>query len=358
MAEIFYRVPKEELEEIYRFHYKYIVDKRSQYTWKWEYGSLNPYNSLLLAVKDDNKVVATQGMMSIKISFGNMVSITGKNESLLIDSEYRGKSLSTRLYNYAIAEYEKEDISCLWGFSSKAIIPLRKAKFKIFENIMSRMILSTNINQALQLIPKSNLSNSRGLILKAEVCLATIYSSVIFFLRWMFKYKDKNFTTIHTELKSSNDILDLFDKLLLQNSSLIFTYQDAEYFDWRIKKAPFPIKTFFIYEKNELKGYMYLTIHEKYCEITDFTFIEDRYGKLLMCELINIIRQNHYGFVYYTGNKFNVLIDKVFKLLRKYGFLKMKGPSHFVLRNLKFKEEDVLFKIENWYLNELWSEGV
>jgi len=357
MAEKYYRVAKDELEEIYKFHYEYTAEMRSRYAWEWEYGYSNPHNSLLVAIKDDDKVIATQGMMSIKIAFGKEIFTTGKNESLLIDSAYRGKSLSTRFYNYAISEYAKEGISCLWGFSRKAIIPLKKANFKIFEGVMKSMVLSISNKQAQQSIPKAKLGGIKGIVLRSAVFLGTLFSSMVYSLSKIYRSKNSDNIQVTEDLRNTNDIVNLYSQLERIYPELIYLYQDTDFFNWRVKKSPRPIKTIFIYEQNELKGYLYLTIQDRFCELTDLTFTDKKYGRLLLKELIKIIDNFNYGFIYYSGNIKNKLNKGVINLLKWYGFLKMKGPSHFVVRNFTFKDEDKLFKIENWYLNELWSEG-
>jgi hypothetical protein len=357
MSEIYYRVPAEELDEIYRFHYKDAADKRTRYAWEWEYGKMNPRNSLLLAVKYEGNVIATQGMMSIKVSFSDQAYNTGKNESLLIDKAHRGKSLSTRFYKYAISEYGKEGISCIWGFSSKAIIPLSKANFRIYKNIMTRMILSLNYRQAYNLIPERTMRGYRKLIVKPMVFAATIYSKVFYRLIKRKRPEPCDGFELSYDLKNHDDLVNYYKRITSVYPELIFIYQDYEYFDWRIKKAPSPVKTLFLYKNDELNGYFYLTVNEKYCELTDFTFLDAESGSMLIKELISLIRQNNFGFIYYTGNSANNLNRNVLSLLASHGFIKMRGPSHFVLRNYTFSDEERLFKIENWYLNELWSEG-
>jgi len=359
MKENFYRVDKQNLLEVYLFHYKYTENKRSEYIWNWEYGINNPQNSLLLAVKDENdNIIATQGMMTIKIAFGNAIYETGKNESLLIDDAFRGKSLSSRLYKYAINEYDKENISFLWGFSRKAIIPLKKADFKIFEGVIKRLVLPVNFKQAQSIIPTNNLNGLKKHILKFIVLFATIYSKIIFNIKNLQKNKIPKTVEITQDLKKSSDIIKLYDVIKKDFPELIHIYQDEDYYNWRIKKSPISIDTFFLYENDELKGYFYLGKHEKFCEITDFTFVDEKYGKLLLIKLQEIIIINKYGFIFYTGNNTNLINKKVFKLLFSIGFIKIDGPNNFVLRNFNFQVETKLFKIENWYISDLWSEGI
>jgi len=358
MSEIYYRVPKESLEEIYLFHYNYTADKRTKYIWDWEYGDINPNNSLLLAVKYDDKVIATQGMMSVKIAFGRDVFITGKNESLLIDKEHRGKGLSTRLYNYAIREYEKEGISILWGFSRKAIIPLKKADFRIFEGVMKRMVLTTDYKHTQNLLPKSGLNGFKIALFKLALFTATRYSALMLNFRCLFTNTGSKNVERCFKLKNTNDIVHLYNQIISLYPDLIYIYQDKEYYNWRVEKSPSPITTLFLYEKDVLKGYLYLKCEERFCELTDITFIHEKYGMLLIKELLKFRKQNDFKFIYYTGNIKNKLNRSVFTLLGRYGFLKIKGPNHFVLRNFNFKDEGVLNKIENWYINDLWSEGI
>jgi len=358
MNEVFYRVSKEEISEIYEFHYLYAKDKRTLYIWQWEYFDLNPASSILLAVKVNNKIVATQGMIAIYLRFGCKIVLSGKNESLLIDSEYRGKGLSTRLYSYAVEEYAKVNISCLWGFSRKALIPLSKAGFVVYKDVVKRMVLLTSYRQSIHLLHKQHSLSLTHLLIRMAILPATIYSNlVIRFRRMISSTISKNYI-IQETIRTPDDISLLYSRIVIEHPNLIYIDQNASYFNWRILRSPHPIKTYFLYERNELKAYLYLKVCDKYCEITDFTFVEKAYGKNLLLFVSKEILTRNYGFVYYTGNNSNRLSRKVFDLLFTFGFLKINGPNHFVLRNFTFTDVKELFEIRNWYFNDLWSEGI
>jgi len=353
-----YQVPKDEINEIYNFHYKYTGNKRTKYIWDWEYGYSNPHNSILIAVKVNNKIVATQGMYSIKIAFGNKILNSGKNESLLIDNEYRGRSLSTLLYQYAIKEYAKSDISFLWGFSKKAIIPLEKANFNVFKNIMERTILSINYQQTKSMISNKRYNKFKTLLYHILILAGTLYSYTIMNLSKLFAKWNLRDHEIRNVLKEPTDIISLYQNITKKHPELIYIYQDEEYFNWRIKNSPIKMNTYFLYEGEDLKGYFYIKVQLNLCELTDFVFIERKHGLVLRNKLLSIISDKKFGTVYYTGNKFNVLNKAAFKILKSCGFIKIKGPNHFVIRNFNFKDEPTLLNIRNWYLNDLWSEGI
>jgi hypothetical protein len=62
--------------------------------------------------------------------------------------------------------------------------------------------------------------------------------------------------------------------------------------------------------------------------------------------------------LYYNFNSENALNLYVKSFLTKIGFISIKGPNHFVLRNFTHSESDNFFDIENWYINNLWNEGI
>jgi len=179
-----------------------------------------------------------------------------------------------------------------------------------------------------------------------------------------FKIKNKSLKKFKRQyeliakLKNENDILEFYASIRKKNPNMIHIHQDQTYFNWRIEKSPLNIEKVFLYENQTLLGYYYLTNYPKYCEITDLTFIDDKSGNILLRKLAATVQENNIKFLYYTYNAKNLLNQKVSNQLKKFGFLIMKGPNHFVLRNFTHQEGDKFFKIENWYINNLWSEGI
>jgi len=351
-------IEKSNIDPIYLFHFRYTADKRTRMIWEWEYGKSNPNKSLLIAAIDpiSNDVVASQGIIEYRLCCNNKVYTTGKNESLLIDYEYRGKGVSSKLYDFSIKEYTLNGFEFIWGFSRKAIGPLKRAGFDVFENSVRRMVLVTSNKQAIYFLAKKN--NIKRPFLQTAVFFASVYARLFLKLRSYLLTMANSEIEVVNELKDNSDILALYEMFSTKEPNLIYVHQDKNFIDWRIKKSPLEIKTFYLYENEKLKAYLYITIRDRFLEITDLTFEHKSYGERLLNQLFSLMKETNLKVVYYTGNRHNNLNKTVFRLLFSYGFLSSEGPNSLVFRNLSLSNKKEFTNISNWYLNDLWSEGI
>ena len=360
MDEIFTRIERNKLDEVYSFHKRYTGDKRTKYVWEWQYGNINPHPSVLIGVNVEGNLIATQGMFAIKLNTASGVELTGKNESLLIEESYRGTGLSKRLYDFALREYKKEGITCLWGFSRKAIVPLQRAGFKVYFNVIQRSILSLDFIEVISLANRKKQSSINKVknILKSYA--GTMISRTIFlFAEIKFpQHKTSNYTLTDTII-NKDDLIEFFARIKELYPNLIHICQDSVYYKWRILDSPLLIISRFLYNEDlKLMGYYYLTLYENFTEVTDLTFYENLSGKILLNDILRIINQKKIKILNYNYNSKNELNRYINGFLVKIGFINTKGPNHFVLLNFLHNEDEDFFNIDNWYINSLWNEGI
>ena len=240
-----------------------------------------------------------------------------------------------------------------------AIIPLQRAGFRVYFNVIQRSIISLDLLNVINLVRNKKQPAYKKIAGILTSVMATISSKVL--LKYaVLKIKNAEGTSgsFTDSLQNKNDLLALFEKIREKYPELIHINQDYEYYNWRILLSPLKIKKRFLYVDNELVGYFYLTYHERYTEVTDLTFIQDAHGHALIREIIDIIKNENLRMLYYNFNSANELNLYVDSFLRKIGFFSTKGPNHFVLRNFTHSEGDAFFNIEDWYINNLWNEGI
>jgi len=348
-----------EIDSLFSLHRRYYGDMRSEKVWYWEYRDLNPEKSVLIILKDGKSIIGSQGMIPIYLNIDGKKCLTGKSESTLIDNRFRGKGIFKEFYEFAVKQCEKKGMVCIWGFT-KALNALRKVNFNIYTDSMKLAILPLKYKitkeSAIPLIkPKSKLSS---IVYKLSIRFGCFFASIRFELNCLSKKTFKPYK-LHKTLKSMSDVISLYDLLRKKYPNLIHIHQDETYINWRIYNNPVNKKvTFFVYSNDVLVGYLYITIRNQTAELTDFTFVNKNVGFYLMKTLSNFIMNNQIGLVIYSGNIRNSLNQQVFNLLKSYGFMIVDQPSKFILRIINFPEEKKLGDITNWYINELWSEGI
>jgi len=98
-------------------------------------------------IKDNSKIVGTQGMIPIFLNINEKKHLSGKSENSLLDRNYRGKKLFEKLYEYAMSLCKDKNIFCVWGFTSAGKVWRDKLNFSIYKNIMYSTLLILNLRQ-------------------------------------------------------------------------------------------------------------------------------------------------------------------------------------------------------------------
>lgn len=346
-------VGQDEFNEINKFHQSYFGNIRPLYVWDWQYGKLNPNKSVLVAAKSYNKIIATQGAMSVDLVINGQIYSTGKNESLLIEKDYRKKGVFSGLYEFAFEEYAKAGFNFIWGFT-KAEGQFKKVGFS-YDRIIERAVLSLGYKDAIKLAKVNKASFWKSIVLRIGVWVMSVYSSLKFHL-FNWNRKRNSFYSIHNELKAEEDLITFFSKICEENKELIHINYSKEFIDWRIKKSPNKILTFYAYRNNKLCGFLLVEVGKDYSDIIDFLYSEESCANELMKVLYETIKSQKIKFVAYSGNKENDINRMVFKYLNRLGFYKIKGPNGFVLK--VFRKIDASLDLKNWYITSLWYEGI
>ncbi|SDB81257.1 GNAT family N-acetyltransferase [Williamwhitmania taraxaci] len=344
----------EDSEEIYNFHLSYFGDIRSKYVWQWQYGDFNPNQSVLVVGKVNKRVIATQGAMAINLIINGERQITGKNESLLIETEFRKKGVFTAFYDYAFDEYRKVEITCLWGFT-KAIGPFKYVGFS-FDRIIERAIFPISYSKAIKLSKVDTMPFFKGIIYRIGAVVLSLYARLSLSYYTCFLKVSQN-VKIVSHLRRKNDIIDFFALLRQNCPDLIHIHMDSSFLDWRINNSPNEIECYYAYNQDSLRGYLMVEKNKDYTEVLDFNFLTKEDGRSLISSLMNYLTKSKAEFVIYSGNKLNDQNNLVFELLFRYGFFRIKGPNGFVLKILNNVENSKKFDLKNWYITNLWNEG-
>jgi len=326
--------------------------------WIWEYNTLYPEHSVFTIIEDNDEIIGTQGMLPIYLISQGKRYLSGKSESSLLDPKYRGGSLFRDLYAFAVSLCQEKKMYCVWGFTSAVRVWRHKLKFAVYENVVHDATLVLNLKKMNLLIDKSQgilkrighiLSNLRGFLY-----------SIIFRNRFNSLLKKKQGTyVLQHHYHSITDLERLYKKIRERLPHLIHIAQDEDYLNWRIYNNPHvKYKTYFLYKGSSLKAYCYLGDYKKeIISITDFAFEKLEDGIYLLKQVLNEIQKENFAYAYFMGNLKNPLILDIFRILRKFGFIKHSNASAFILKSTSGGDPTQIYSIENWYFTALWTEG-
>ena len=315
-----------------------------------------PDSSVFVVIKDQGRVVGTQGMIPIFVNIKDKKRLSGKSESSLLDSAYRGGKLFEDLYDFAISSSKTRNICFIWGITSAIKVWRDKLGFSVYTDVKcTSIILKPRV--FLSKILKSRMNIKTKIFMSFSILPSYLYSSVCRYTRVPLGGTSREFSIEH-KIRSIDDLGELYRRLRAK-VDLIYIEQDGKYLAWRIFNNPtIKYTTYFLYEDTALRAYCYLSINnEKDAYLTDFTFEDYQAGETLLKKVLTQLRSANATSIQFMGNIKNPLMAGTFSLLKEYGFFKKRGSIAFVILNLSYENRTYLYDIRNWYINGLWTEG-
>jgi L-amino acid N-acyltransferase YncA len=348
-----------DIKKVISFHNLAFNDNRTDEDWNWEYRGIYPNRYIFVINEDNDQVVGTQAMIPIYLNINGKRQLSGKSENSLLDKKYRGKNLWKEMYDFAISKCKKKDFCCIWGYTSATKVMRDKLKFSVYEDAIHKTNLIVDFQKAFLDVIKGNQKFINKIAISILTLLRYMYGISV---RSLFSPSTKKLNakySLEKSLKSINDCMDLYKRLRNKYPYLIHIDQSEEYLKWRIFNNPnIKYNTYFVYEGALLRGYCYISSHDKkIAHLTDFTFENSEAGSFLLQILLNEWQHKHITNVQFMGNAKNKLMLTTFSLLKKYGFLEGRSSMSFVLKNISYPNEEFLYDIKNWYVGGIWTEG-
>jgi len=330
-----------DIDHVVSFHNQNYKDRRTPSQWLWQYKTHNPDHVVFTVVEDEDRIVGTQGMIPIHLTFGVGTYLSGKSESSLLDPEYRGGKTFQELYDFAMSLCKAKGMCCVWGLTTAIEVWRRKLLFSVHTNTMYTAVSVLNLRPSVR------------------TSCRYLYAYVRRHLSPHEKSAKRRRFSIEQHLRSYRDLDHLYQRLAAKHANLIYIRQDEDYFTWRISNNPNArYMTHFLYENDLLQSYCYInTANQSTAYLTDFTFVDDDAGSYLLQEALEKLQNMNVVWVSFLGNAKNPLISTVFNLLKKFGFIKRRSPLAVVIKNINCEEEKTIYDVRNWYLNGLWTEG-
>jgi hypothetical protein len=265
---------------------------------------------------------------------------------------------------------------CVWGFTSAVKVWRHKLNFQVYETDMTDAKIVLNRTATFFMNLKSEIRSfytswrtKRTTLRKA---MRTVWGKmkggggkrkgdegpVLPKIEKDIKVT-KNFT-IEDALRSIKDIEHLYNRLRDRYPNLIHMNFDKRYIKWRIENNPHVnYSHYFVYEEDKLRAYCYFNPKDdkRITHLSDLTFEDIGAGKFLLDHLLKELKSRKFAYMNFLGNRSNPLMAMVLALLRSRGAKLTPNSQAFVLRNVLYPDEKVLYNMENWYLNGLWTEG-
>lgn len=321
----------------------------------WQYYRLQNINSCLYLLKENNKYIASQGMIPIHLTSGNKSRLTAKSESSFLLPDFRGRGLFEDLYSYNIEKSEEDKVELIWGFTALSKVWRKKLNFEVYDGLITET--------ELQLSPRIAISFLLG---KKMPIWNTFKQSVKIILNAFSKKKIPFISSKKyareidlTNQQNIDNVQTVFENWRANHPSFISIDLSAEFLEWRLLKNPLQkYKTIGLYEDGKLYGFGVINNTSVYSYLVEIIINDRTKLKEGVHSLLKYWRglkiSSHIN--YWASNR-NEYCNEISNVLSDLGAKKMtNNHMNFVYKKTKhnsFAVDDV-----NWfYINGLWTEG-
>ncbi|AFM26946.1 GNAT family N-acetyltransferase [Desulfomonile tiedjei] len=344
---------EEMADQLVSFHNSYFGDNRKSEHWIWEYRGCHPDLSFFTVVVDEGRLVGTMGSIPIYLRVAGEKILSNKLENALLVPEYRGKETATDARIFHECKAREKGSQCLWAYTPVSKSAIREG-YTVFNGVICGVVAAMNLSVIASDTLKSTKHPFKKKILRlASQFLLWIYGSI---LRATVLLPKSNYDIVSEPLRET-DLDDFYRRLRIAYPNMIHIDLNARYLKWRIHDNPIlQYRSYYVYDGKDLKAYAFVHAGDVRAFLTDFNFEHIDAGRFLLSRIVNDLKDQKAGFIVFAGNLENPSLKRVFRLLRRWGFVHF-NKTNLIVKNLQFRNGRALTNAENWCMTGIGTEG-
>ncbi len=326
---------------------EFYSDKIAQ----WQYPINTNYSGLYFGIRY-KKLIACQGMIPIQINYRNNIIMSAKSETSFLLSDYRGNGYFEQLYEFSMVNLKKDKIDMVWGFTALSKLWKNKLKFEVYDKIIkeSEIIISPFLELKLNFLSKYPIKNK---VFHAAKLIP------LFFRRKTTSAEKLNI--VLNEISETNydiKMSDFYQRWSSLNKNFIFIDYNMNFLKWRIFGNPIlNYKIVALTIKNEIVSIAILNFHKDKVYLLDILVLDDSKLDCTIQTIINYIKKKGYPKLIYWATSLNSYANSIHKAFeKKGGRYRYNDNMNFVIRR-QLNNNLISEKIEDYYINGLWTEG-
>jgi hypothetical protein len=354
---------EEQIIDLYNDQYN---ANRTLKEWRWEYIN-GPSGPAIIAVAEfDGRIVGMRTELPIPLYYKGLQILSGKNETSIIIKEYRGIGLFQLLCQKSMEIAKKRGMEILWGFTYAKKSYESMAGFCTNGRVKHLMILPSK--QGLNRIYKdTNLYIRANKINKFFIKNLSGFIGFIFYAYYRINLRNLRIAEgyVIKEIRDLKIIARFWREYCKQSNACSIDRQE-DYMKWRLHENPYiKFHIFCLYKNKETRGFIIAGVNKKKRKgtITDICLLKDNYyieANWLIRYVVSFLSTLDLDIIdsWIIGN--GTETRSCSKALRRTGFIPMSftgSPMELVLLSDKDELKDLQDK-NNWYITELFSEGI
>jgi hypothetical protein len=321
-------------------------------TWQYHNGD---YSTGLFFTQNNDRYIASQGMIPIYLSIKGKKTLTAKSESSFLLPEFRGKGIFEDLYFHTIETSKKDGIKLIWGFTALSNVWRNKLKFDVDDGIIHESELQIRFLKSISSTWRSN----QSYITKAKLSLKAILALT---KGRRIPKATNEYTAELLDIKNGSHleaILELYKKWEINYPTFISIHLNHEYLTWRISNNPMiNYKIIGIHKNQQLVGLGIVNDTSNKAYLVDFIVPKKEYLPHCFNELLRFSKRFHSisHLIYWASYK-NEYTHQIHALCESFGaFRYVNNSMNFVIKNTEETATNTIDFAE-FCINGLWTEG-
>lgn len=326
-----------------------FLDLRDPDVFAYEYRTYMPEKYVYVVAKNEaGKIVGSQALMPYLLNVNGRILLTARSERTKV-LPFRGLQLFPKLMDECVQRGRARGMEFIWG-ATMAVRAFQRVGFHFHHGFIERAICCIKPVQAI--LDFAGLADK-----KKKLELAKILTLPLLTFAWSaFRCVGTNrMLSFHGELLGSSDLYRLYSRIK-GDGNLVYLVQDEQFRRWAYElDRRRSYLRIYAYSGRELVGYTILdTSDTKMAVLSDFAALDSQILRSLIVEARQRLRRHPHAFLFGSYNFRNAAVRRVVSGLYQSGFVPINREGHECIRPINFLDMNVLGKIEDWYITDIW----
>jgi hypothetical protein len=310
----------------------------------YEYRQFRPELAVFIQARLDGRLIGTQGLVPYPLFVGGKALMSGRTERAMIDPKWRTGGLFTQIMGLCTSRGAEKGCDLMWGMTGLKI-PFQHNGFLFFDNFYEHALLCV----APSLVAEDLRQPQAGRMRAAK--LAAVGPSLC--LRAASRVARRSGLEVVSIARGDSDVDQLY-RQLRGRKPLVVMRHTPPFLEWLHQGRT--LERFYAYEGQALAAYAYVDLSGRTtATLLDFAARDGASMRTLIRAIVQALSRRGVAFVYTSYNVTNPLLARQRSWLVQSGFVPLHRGGGFVVRQVRFHDNNYLNDLSRWYITRLWN---
>lgn len=309
-----------------------------------EYRTFRPDLSVFIQARQGGRLIGTQGLVPYPLFVGGKPLLSGRTERAMVDPKWRTGGLFAQLMRLCTSRGTEKGYDLLWGMTGLKV-PFQHNGFLFFEDFYEHAfscISPAHVAADLRREPASR---------RRAAKLAAVVPSLG--LRAAARIAGRAELDVTSRPRRDEDVDELYRQMRGKTPLVVMRHLPS-FLDWL--HGARPLERFYAYDGQDLAAYAYVDVSGgSTATLLDFAARDARSMRTLVRTIVRALSPRGVAFLHVCYNVLNPLLARQRTWLVLEGFVPFHRGGGFVVRPLRFQDNNYLADLSRWYITRLWN---